>query len=174
MANWLKFKKIEDWETLTLLGFQYDSITDEQIGRAIGDLETLKDVDTSIDWEDDRWLSRCTTVPEDQKHTYRIAALVNAFTSSSPMQKSITLDTFSDGQCCSCVTNGHHRVRALQYLGMEQGPFNLNGIVDQLENLVSIAGSECPEEFKKYFSKKLLKRYAEDIAIRKMNPKTHG
>lgn len=167
MANWLKFKKIEDWEVLTLLGFQYDSITDDQIARAIGDLETLKNVDPSIDWEDDRWLSRCKSVPDDQKHAYRVAALVKAFMSSSPMQESITLDTFSNGQCCSCVSNGHHRIRALQYLGMEQGPFNLSGIVSHLENLVSIAGSECPSEFRKYFSQKLLTGDADDIVIRK-------
>lgn len=171
MANWLKFDKIEEWDHLVIPGFQYDYITDEHIAAALEDTEALSKVDTRIDWEDDRWLSQCMTIPDDRKHAYRVAAIVKQLENGGKLTKGISLDTFANGQCCSCVNNGHHRVRALQYMGMKEGPFTMSGYCSLLEDLIRVAGSECPQEFKGYFEDQLILLQPDDTKPRKQRTK---
>lgn len=165
MANWLNLTKLKEWDYPFFLGFAYDAVTDEDIEAALTDVVNLPHVDVRLDWEDDRWLEQHTGIPASQKHAYRIAALVRAFREGDVMQRTIALDTFTVGTCCSCVPNGHHRIRALQYLGVHSGPFGLSGLVDVLEDLVRKAGSECPPDAAHYFSAELLAPAEDDVRL---------
>lgn len=172
MANWLQFDRISHWEVSVLHGFQYDSITDTDIAEALQDRDRLMNVDCNIDWENDRWLARNEEIQDSKKHAYRVASLIEAMTSGRLLQKSINLDTYSNGSCCSCVCDGHHRIRALQYLGLQAGPFSLSGLVDALEELVAIAGVVAPRGSEKYVAAELLVTTHEDIVMTELAKKT--
>lgn len=165
MANWLTFNKIAAWDYLFHLGFAYDDIPDEAIQAALDDPERLAKVDTSLDWEDDRWLAETPDIQEAQKHAYRIAALVRDFQAGELMEHAIWLDTYNVARCRSCVSNGHHRIRALQFLGLTAGPFALSGLLDPLEDLVRLAGCEPPREAMNYCVPTLLCTLADDIVL---------
>ncbi|KWU26275.1 hypothetical protein [Burkholderia cenocepacia] len=173
MANWLTFEKIRDWDFPVYSGFAYDWLSDDDIQAALADGPRLINVDPQIDWEDDRWLSACTTIPEERKHAYRVAALVRAFSAGEKMHRTINLDTFTNGRCTNCIANGHHRIRALQFLGVSVGPFGLSGLVDELERLVSIAGAVCPGAARHYFEDALLQQDEDDILGRRVGLATH-
>jgi hypothetical protein len=165
MANWLAFDKIEDWDYAVILGFQYDEVPDEDIAAALSDVSHLDQVNTYKDWEDDSWLHGNKTIPEHKKHAYRVAALVRELQLGGRLKNSISLDTYAVGQCRSCICNGHHRIRAMQYMGMTAGPFNLAGSIDALESLVMVAGVAAPTEFAHLFDSILLEYSDEDITI---------
>lgn len=163
MANWLHFEKMKEWDSAVLPFFQYDAISDDLITQALQNQAVLQHVNPTLDWEDDHWLTACATVSDEHKHAYRVAALVQAFRNGQPMHSSIHLDTFNLG-CCGCgVSNGHHRIRALQYLGVPCGPFGLSGYLDPLEDLVRLAGMELPSEFSSYFDEHLLQTSEDDV-----------
>lgn len=156
MANWLIFSKISKWADLLLPGFQYDGVSDADITSALANSSVITSIDTNLDWEDDEYLSGTPDVAEDKKHAHRIAALVHEFRVCGNMRNAVEIDTFRIDRCCSGVTNGHHRIRAMQFLGVECGPFSLSGSLDMLEDLVRVAGTECPAEFRRYFGPSLL------------------
>jgi hypothetical protein len=165
MANWLRFDKIEIWDFAFIAGFQYDKITDRLIAEALADEENVAQVDTSLDWEDDDWLRDLESVPDTRKHAYRVAALVRDFQSGAVMCDAISMDTFTVSKCASCVTNGHHRVRALQYLGVPAAPFSLSGSLDVLKDLVQLANVEGAGDFAHYFSPSLAFSKQEDVSL---------
>lgn len=164
MANWINLAKLDEWDFPFLLGFQYDSISDESITSALLDFDNLAQVDPELDWEDDDWLATNTDIEDEHKHAYRVAALVHQFRSGQPMNSGINLDTFSVSRCLSCIPNGHHRIRAIQYLGVPAAPFELSGSLDPLEDLVRLAGVPGPgPEFEKYFANSLLQPNPDDV-----------
>ena len=130
MANWLNFSKISDWAEWTgfgLSGFQYNEVTDADITSALANSSVIASIDTNLDWEDDEYLSETPDVSEDKKHAHRIAALVRELRVGGNIRNAVEIDTFCMDRCCSGVFNGHHRIRAMQFLGMECGPFSLSG-----------------------------------------------
>ena len=165
MANWLDFQKIRDWDYLFFQGFQYDAISDELISAALADTANLTQVRPDIDWQCDSWLAANKTIPSEHKHAYRVASLVNAFRSGDLLTSGISLDTFNVRQCLSCVSDGHHRVRALQYLGITAGPFWLSGHVEPLKALIRLAGTTPPENALRYCTAELLAPHPDDIRL---------
>lgn len=165
MANWLRLDALREWDFPPLPFFQYDQVTDEQIARALSDTTNLASVDPQLDWEDDRWLSRAKHIPEDLKHTYRTAALVRDLTSGHVLREAILLDTFSGGACGCCITNGHHRIRALQYLNVPAAPFALQGLLDPLEDLVRLAGTAPNGSWVALFAPHLLVPAEDDVLL---------
>ena len=164
MANWLNLKKLEHWEFPLFQGFQYDRVDDKAIAAALADFENLSQVNPLLDWEDDQWLDENELIPDENKHAYRVAALVYQFQHGHPMQQGISLDTFLANKCCSCISNGHHRIRALQFLGVKVAPFELGGPVKPLEQLLKLAGDTyLSPETQKYFSQQLLSPSSDDF-----------
>jgi hypothetical protein len=127
MANWLTFEKVKEWRAAPWPFFQYDAIPDELISEALTNTAVLNRVDTRLDWEDDQQLRQCLAVPDEHKHAYRVAALVNELRAGGQLQRAIQIDTFLLDRCGCGIDNGHHRIRALQYLGVPCGPFGLSG-----------------------------------------------
>lgn len=125
----------------------------------------IASIDINLDWEDDEYLSETPDVSEDKKHAHRIAALVRELRVGGNIRNAVEIDTFCMDRCCSGVFNGHHRIRAMQFLGMECGPFSLSGSLDMLEELVRIAGADCPVEFERYFGESLLAATEEDVPV---------
>lgn len=162
MANWLLFDKLRGWESPLPL-FQYDGVPDTDIAKALSDLGSLSRVDVHIDWEEDVWLARATHVPEHLKHAYRVAALVHHLRSGALLCNPIELDTFAMHTCGCGVTNGHHRIRALQFLGVPFGPFSLSGYLKPLEDLVQHAGIAAPLDSSTYFHPRLLLSSPDDV-----------
>jgi hypothetical protein len=164
MANWLTLSKISQWAENVITGFQYENLSDSDIKQALEHRAVIGRIDTSVDWEDDMYLRYTEAIPDSEKHVHRIAAIVQDILTHK-LQSAIELDTFSLNKCCSGIPNGHHRIRALQYLGMDCAPFSLNGDLDALEILVRLAGTECPEDDRQYFSEHLLCGDEFDIVV---------
>ncbi len=135
-TNWLDIRLMRDWPYPAWQGFQYDYIEDIQIAEALAD-DRIVNVNASLDWEADHWLME-SDIAEDKKHSYRVAAIILALMNGGYLSK-IELDTYALN-CCSCVPNGHHRVRALEYLKCRVAPFGLQGTLDELEQLVELSG----------------------------------
>jgi len=165
MANWLILDEVKKWKFPFISAFQYDLITAAAIQAALDDSENLKSIDSSLDWEDDHWLRKHKDIPEAAKHAYRVAALVRDIRAGNLLQNAIHLDTFANGHCCCCISNGHHRIRALQFIGLKAGPFSLSGLLDELEELVRIAGCAVPLEAEGIVVKKLLEPADDDVVL---------
>lgn len=138
-VNYLYLNKLSLWDYPIWTNFQYDEISDEDIYSALQDLN-LANVDPNLDWEDDMWLLEYD-IPENKKHSYRVASLVKEYRKNGKFNNIIELDTFAM-DCGFCIPNGHHRIRAYQFLGIDAVPFGLNGDLDELEELVKCAGVE--------------------------------
>lgn len=119
--------------------FQYDHVSDKQILEALNDVESLSKVNPDLDWEDDSFLYDTDTVKEEDKHAYRIAALIRSIQKEG-VKHAIEFDTFSMDRCLSSIPNGHHRIRALQYLSIDIVPFCMNGHLDLIEPILAYAG----------------------------------
>jgi len=156
MNHWLNFEKIQDFDFIIYKGFQYDDITDADILKALAASDALSKVDTNCDWEFDTCFRKTDETSLMQNHAYRIAALVLELNSGGKIKNRIEIDSFAMQSCCSCVNNGHHRIRALQYLGLKSGPFSLSGDLDVMDELVVIAGDVCPDNATHFFNEELL------------------
>ena len=165
MANWLQFNKIELWDSVGITGFQYNEVSDAEIQAALYSPH-LPHINTALDWEDDDWLADHMTITPNKKHAYRVAALVADLRAGLGLATAIELDTFSAMRCCSCVPNGHHRIRALQFLGVPCGPFSLAGNLKELSALVRLAQLPCPPEFTHFFRSALLLKNNQDVRVR--------
>jgi hypothetical protein len=163
MANWLNLEEMRNWSGIIFLGFQYDDIPDDDIDRALAD-DALFSINTDLDWEDDKVLRESQRIPDRLKHAYRVAALVKSI-ETRKLEKAIELDTFCTVRCRSCIPNGHHRIRALQYLGFDSAPFSLSGHLDSLEELVRIAGVKCPENAGRFVKSELHELTVDDITL---------
>lgn len=168
MANWLDLKGMQAWEGFVLRGFQYDRVLDSDIREALGDSEAMSRIRTNSDWQDDSWLAGNKRIPEGRKHAYRIAALVHELQNGGTLRSAVELDTFMAGRCLSAIPDGHHRLRALQFLGFKEAPFSLSGRMDELEDLVALAGVPLPigVPYTTYFSTELLSQSQFDVPAR--------
>lgn len=129
---WIDLKRLEEWDWPERAGFAYDEIKDEEIIAYLVSDKSQLDVDISIEWQDDK-----ESLKRNEWKTFhakRIAALVREMTEGKPI-KPVELDTFANVRCPSCIVDGHHRIRALQYLGFEKIPAYCSGLVEELEFL---------------------------------------
>ena len=165
MANWLNFERLKQWNALMFPLFQYDDISDDTITQALRDVRNVAQIPIHKDWEDDIWLAQHALIPEELKHAYRVAALVQALQRGDRLKRPISLDTFVLEHCGCAVNDGHHRIRALQYLGVAAGPFALGGHLDLLEEVVMLAGCDAPTEHAHYFEERLLHLYDDDVVL---------
>jgi hypothetical protein len=132
---YVKFKHIEKWDYSIWKGFQYDYISDEMITNALN-YSNLDNIDLNIDWEDDYLLQNDNSISDEFKHAIRIAGLVKKIQSNGiEIIQPIIIDTFTVETCCSCIYNGHHRIKALQYLKYDRFPASLNGYNSELKKL---------------------------------------
>jgi hypothetical protein len=90
--------------------------------------------DISIDWQDDVRLSNTCAVPVELKHAARIAALAMEYKSGKGFNP-ITLDTYSLRHAISGITDGNHRIRALQFLKIPWFPVVFSGDTDVLSKV---------------------------------------
>jgi hypothetical protein len=130
----LSFKRLEQWKYPAFPGFQYDFIPDAMITWALT-WSRLDQVDLSIGWEDDIFLYNEESLSGELKHALRVARLVKHIREGGTVYP-VELDTFNVNNCCSCISDGHHRIRALQYLKLPAVPISLNGHIDELNILM--------------------------------------
>jgi len=126
-------KQMASWKFPAWTGYQYDSISDELINEALNHPD-IKHIDINIDWEDDKFLQD-HNMREEMKHPMRIAKLVIHFRNSGAVYP-VSIDTYARNYCKSCVSNGHHRIRALQFMGYDSFPAYCAGVVDVIEELL--------------------------------------
>lgn len=168
MANWLNLMQLQAWDGFVLRGFQYDRVSDVAIQEALNDRDAMTHIRAASDWQDDEWLASNKQIPEGHKHAYRIAALVHELQNGGVLKNAVELDTFMAGRCLSAIPDGHHRLRALQFLGFKEAPFSLSGRMDELEDLVAFAGVPLPIgiPYTAYFSAELLSQSQFDVSAR--------
>lgn len=135
-VNYLSLTKMRQWDYPIYQEFQYDEIPDSDIQAALQD-PVLENIDPTKDWEDDIFLLKAD-IPDDKKHSFRVASLVVDYRKKGQFDP-IELDSFSM-DCGFCIPNGHHRIRAYQFMKIDKVPFALNGGLDELEDLVELAG----------------------------------
>lgn len=121
--------------------FQYDYITDDQINLALSNIELLSKVNPKLDWEVDCFLYNTDECAEEMKHAYRVASIINSILAQG-IEHPIEFDTFTMFKCYSCITNGHHRIRALQFLKINIMPLSISGALDIIEQILQQCGVE--------------------------------
>lgn len=136
-VNFLSLEKMRTWDYPVFRAFQYDDVSDEQISAALKDIESIKLVDPLIDWEDDDYLSKNNIIEENLKHAYRVASIVLSIKDKGILS-AIEIDTYSCNKCGFCIPNGHHRIRAFEFMGIDVVPFSLNGECDIIEDLCAL------------------------------------
>ena len=133
-VDMIGFEKIYNWDCLLFTGFQYDDISDKMIEEALL-YNKFDKIDISKGWEDDDFLEADTSISDDIKHAIRVAALVMHIRDGGGVNP-VNLDTFTMNVCRSCISDGHHRIRALQYLGYTHFPAYCSGEVKLLKCLI--------------------------------------
>lgn len=125
---------ILEWDYSYFEGFQYDWITDKEITEALTH-PVLEKLDITIEHEAD--YDSLHDIPVRDYHILRVAVLVN-YLHEHVLVKSIGIDTIYQNKCCSCIGDGHHRIRALQYLKAAQILCDLQGCVSELDKLLDL------------------------------------
>jgi hypothetical protein len=87
-----------------------------------------------VEWQDDRKLSENNIIPTALKHAVRVAALVNEYVEGKGFHP-ITIDTYSMRPGTSGVSDGNHRIRALQFLKIPWFPASFSGDVEVLRKI---------------------------------------
>jgi len=121
----IPFRLFYKWEGYS--GFAYDFITDDEIITAFSYISYC---DIEKEWQDDITLYETKMVPDSIKHAIRIAALVEAIRDGKGIDP-VAFDTYAH-LSPSCIYDGNHRIRALQYLKFDFFPANLSGLVTEL------------------------------------------
>lgn len=132
-VNMISFKQFRNWEMFN--GFQYDWIMNKRHIEPALNYHNLHLIDPNIDWEDDVFLMEDSSIREGLKHPVRVAALIKLVLNGGGVVP-ISIDTFTSHICRSCIPNGHHRVRMLQYLKYTHFPAYCCGDVDLIDPLV--------------------------------------
>lgn len=134
--DYLQISKLITWTDPFYREFCYSYIIDEEITTALGNKQLIK-VNPNIDHQDDVFLLNLD-VSDTDKHIFRVASLVEDIRKFGKLNNLIEMDTFAT-TCGFFINDGHHRIRAAQYLGYDILPFSCSGDLDQLERLWSIA-----------------------------------
>ncbi|CAH6993054.1 hypothetical protein VCHA53O466_140160 [Vibrio chagasii] len=132
-VQWPRFSKIADLY-ICLTGFQYDYVTDADIEFCLQH-PLLDVIDINLDWEADDFLAESEAISEDLKHALRIARLVKDIKAGDFVMNAVEFDTYVSDRCKSCISNGHHRIRALQYLGFTGFPATMSGDEDFIDDI---------------------------------------
>lgn len=138
--DYLSIKKLREWDWPMHKAFNYDDVTDEQIAAALADQDNLDRVDVKKDWECDGFLNSRFGFGEQTTHIYRIAAIAKSLINNPILNMPIEFDTFCGDDYGFCVHNGHHRIRAAEFIGLDVLPFSLSGYIEILDDLIEFAG----------------------------------
>ena len=118
----LTIDALERWSVPELRSHVYRYLTDDQIRRSVGE-DDLSAVNLDAWWAMEG--GNDSTGPGNPIHLPRIAKLVLAIRNGA-LVVPLKIDA-DESQCCYCVTDGHHRIRALQYLKRNSFPAQLRG-----------------------------------------------
>lgn len=129
----ITFLALEEWDYPQFRRLTYDYISDDDIRRLETD-PSFESVDVAKGWEHSS--GNTSTLQDNPVHTGRIASLVRLFRAGAnckPVQIEATESAYAN--CGYCVTGGHHRLRALQYLRIESFKATLSGDESALDQL---------------------------------------
>lgn len=135
-VDWISFEKIRNWSFSLIPGFAYDNVRDSEIEEAIN-LQMFENIDISKDWQDCRNLSyyNGNSSSSYNFHILRIAKLVSIIVAGTAIRP-ITIDTFCRYSCPSCVSDGNHRLRAMEFIGnFDVFPAFCNGNIEVLSEI---------------------------------------
>ncbi|WP_199438674.1 hypothetical protein [Vibrio owensii] len=121
-------------------GFAYDHINNDIIEKALQS-EEFENVNINCGWEQDTYLLNASHLDDEFKHALRIAKIINLILDGTFKFTPVNFDTHYIEKCMSGISDGHHRIRALRYLGYSEIPCYLSGseqIIDELLYLTSI------------------------------------
>ena len=99
----------------------------------------LLKTDLSRDWQDDIFeitpdYTQYPTLRMDY-HPLRVRAFIEHL-SNGDWIAPVTLYTSDFRYCPNCVSDGHHRIRALQYMGYTHFPAYCSGLINEIERIV--------------------------------------
>ena len=135
--EYISFKKIEKWDKYS--GFVYDFITDKQIEFATEILkqypEIKQNLNIDVNFLDDKHMENYKTEQElIFMHSCRISILIDIAKNNSLIP--VVFDTIANVvDNYSGVLDGHHRIRALQYLKRLIFPAYCSGYVDEIDSI---------------------------------------
>ena len=143
-VQWVCFHKIARWGYPYIQSFAYDWISNKYIDRMNNHPLLLK-TDLSKDWQDDIFdITDPSLFPPDyiqyptirmDYHPLRVRAIIEHLINRGWIAP-ITLDTYSNRSCPNCISDGHHRIRALQYLGYTHFPAYCSGLINEIERII--------------------------------------
>src|SRR3989338_1563086 len=154
---WLSFELFKNWEYYN--GYAYDEISDDDITFVLKDPHQRQIVDNfnlKRGWQSELYEGK------EETHVHRIAKLtqvigiyginsqdfINIYVSFyGKVFGNIYSRVFN---CPSLICDGHHRIRALQYLGYDSFPVILSGYHDDETKFIEKYCFQHPTIIKKY------------------------
>lgn len=132
----LSFQALERWEYPLHREFSYDYIGDSEIEAALASPE-LDAFQLSKSWVDRT--DNHSTGADNPIHPLIIAKLVSEFRKGGNAHP-IRIEAAEDirSECGFCVPDGHHRLRALQFLGRSSFEATLDGDEIALKQLLDL------------------------------------
>jgi len=123
--SWISFEKFlsSQW----CCGFAYDWVTDEDISKAA----PASTVELAQDWQD-VWEEDGNNTWQEF-HAARIKGLVNLLCDGTGV-KPVDLDLLNDS--LSSIPDGHHRIRAFQFLKSPVFPAYAQGLTDEIDKVL--------------------------------------
>ena len=117
-------------------GFCYTQhVTDNAITKALNS-DLLINIDADLEHEDDRWLRETDSIKDVDKHAFRVASVIQSIKKNG-LKHPIIIDTMTYNYTICGIPDGHHRLRALEYMGYNYALFSLSGYMDEIEELVN-------------------------------------
>ena len=134
--EFISFKKIEKWDKYS--GFVYDFITDEQIEFSTEILKRYPAIknklNIGVNWLDDPYMEVVNDLELFTLHAWRISLLIDI--AKKEQLTPVVFDTISNVvNVYSGVLDGHHRIRALQYLNRPVFPGYCSGYADEIDSI---------------------------------------
>lgn len=126
-------KFLDDFPQLRLR-FAYDHISDPDIARALDEMNGLDLIhELASPWEGDGKSQSASLDTLSLFHARRVAIFVSALRKGIVFPP-VQMDTMSS--CFGWIVDGHHRIRAFEFLGVFHVPAEVSGyvkVIDELE-----------------------------------------
>jgi len=134
----VSFTQLSRWKHPIIRGYAYSYITNKMIEQARFH-PYFSMVNVQKEHEDDN-SGNNFYISMEIWHAIRIAKLAECI-SFEGLKKAIIIDTMTNANAIMCIPDGHHRIRAMQYLGHTAFYAGISGFCKDIEQLLRIKES---------------------------------
>lgn len=127
----ITFDALEAWSYPVHRTYTYDYISDDSIKAILAQVDALERFQLADSWGE--LTENYTTGPDNPVHPWVVAKLVSKIGRGAEVTAiQIIAEPDIRERCGFCVTDGHHRLRALQFLGQRYFTARMTGELSDL------------------------------------------